>query len=202
MRMRRTSLALGALALTGTSLLTAGPASSQPPTCNGQVVTIDLNGPMSPGQAEPLGRNIYEGTEGDDVILGTSSGEDIHGLGGDDVICGQGGNDLLTGDAGRDRLFGGAGPDTLRQSSADGGLLSGGDGNDELFGNGGNDTLRGGRDNDTLLGLRGNDALDGGTGTTIPISPPPGPPFPESDACNGGPGLDTQQNCESSSNFP
>jgi Ca2+-binding RTX toxin-like protein len=200
--MHKTMVALGALTLAGTPLLTAGPATGGSARCNGQPVTIDLNGGnMSPSQVGPLGRAMFDGTEGDDVILGTPAGEDIHGLGGDDVICGQGGSDLLTGDAGKDRLFGGGGSDELHQNGLEGGLLAGGVGPDQLIANGGNDTLRGGPDNDTLLGYRGNDALDGGSGITI-LAPAAEGPIPDSDDCNGGPGRDTEQNCETSSNFP
>jgi Ca2+-binding RTX toxin-like protein len=199
-RTRTTLLGFGALALASTPFLTVGPAGGQPATCNGQVVTIDLNAiAMAPGE----GRAVHEGTDGDDVILGTPSGEEIHGLGGNDTICGQGGNDLLLGNDGKDRLFGGAGADELHQNDTAGGLLSGGRGEDALIGNGGNDTLRGGADDDSLLGYRGNDALDGGSGITIITSPGEGSvPLPDSDTCNGGPGLDREANCETSSNFP
>jgi Ca2+-binding RTX toxin-like protein len=204
-RTRKTTLALGALALVGTPLLASSPAGGgAAATCNGRTVTIDLGEPMSPGGAAPEGRAFHEGTEGDDVILGTASSEEIHGLGGDDVICGQGGNDLLLGGEGLDRLFGGGGPDELRQNDAAGGLLAGGRGADVLIGNGGNDTLRGGADDDDLLGYRGNDSLDGGSGVTIVMAPPvpEGPPLPDSDECNGGPGRDTAENCEAVTNFP
>jgi Ca2+-binding RTX toxin-like protein len=208
-RARKTTLALGALALAGVPFVPLGSAQAAPATCNGREVTIDLNNPMAPeastGSEGTL--PIFDGTAEDDVILGTPNAEIIHGLGGDDVICARGGGDRVYGGAGKDRLFGGGGDDQLRQQEAleglpVGGLLAGGDGEDRLTGAAGNDTVRGGQDSDVLVGNLGNDALDGGTGTTIAARPGSEGLDLAVDDCNGGPGRDREANCENSRNFP
>jgi Ca2+-binding RTX toxin-like protein len=142
------------------------------PTCNGLVVTVDLN---TPGATT---------TAGDDVVLGTPGADTINGLQGDDTICGRGGPDTIRGGAGRDTIFGGAGADNLRgggnadtivggpapdriagQGGAD--LILGGGGHDILDGGGAADTIDGQSGDDSLNGAGGSDSLDGGQGDDV-----------------------------------
>lgn len=129
-------------------------------TCNGSVVTVDLNLGQSP-------------TSGDDVILGTPGSDVINGMDGNDVICGQGGDDVIGGNAGDDvifgedgddSIFGGSGNDTIRGDAGDD-LLGGSSGSDDIDGGIGADVISGGSDADGLIqGGSGNDAVNGGGG--------------------------------------
>jgi CSLREA domain-containing protein len=77
------------------------------------------------------GRDILEGTVGDDAILGLGGGDTIEGKAGHDAICGGGGNDRIDGD----------------------------EGDDTLLGQGGDDRLDGGPDSDTCVGGPGDDRI-------------------------------------------
>jgi Ca2+-binding RTX toxin-like protein len=91
------------------------------------------------------GKDLFVGTDGDEVVLG---------LTGNDVINGEKGNDLLDGGIGDDILNGGEGHDLLLAGLGDD-LLEGGAGNDRLFGDEGDDTLTGGQGYDILDGEAG-----------------------------------------------
>ncbi|HEX2029883.1 MAG TPA: peptidoglycan DD-metalloendopeptidase family protein [Actinomycetota bacterium] len=138
-----------------------------PPTCRGQQATL-LGG---------AGKDVLEGTAGDDVILGRRGKDTIEGGDGDDVICGgkgadvlvgKGGGDELAGSADDDTLRGGGGADTLRGGSG-GDHLVGSGGTDELIGQGGPDTFKGGKKDDELAGGKGADHLRGGPGSDVAI---------------------------------
>lgn len=116
-------------------------AVTTPPTCNGQLVTVDIG----------AGQN---GTFEADVILGTAGPDVITGLGGDDVICALGGDDQIDAGSGDDLVFGAAGND----------VINGGPGNDTLYGAAGLDTMHGDEDNDMLYGQSGADMLYGDDG--------------------------------------
>lgn len=97
-----------------------------PPSCDGQAITVDLNDGDTP-------------TNGDDVILGTPNPDTINGLGGNDRICGGDRGDTINGGPGDDRIFGFKGSDTL----------SGGTENDRLVGGKGTDVCNGDAGTDT-----------------------------------------------------
>ena len=103
------------------------------------------------------------------TIVGTLGRDVIDGTGGDDVICGLTGNDTLRGLGGRDVLIGGTGDDRLGgYGGAD--VMRGEAGNDMLFGGSNSDTLNGGTGDDELYGVdrtTGNDSLAGGEGTDL-----------------------------------
>lgn len=138
-----------------------------PPTCYGEVVTINMN--------EVSSSSFAFGTDGDDVILGTPGDDVIYGGAGRDLICGMGGDDKIYGEAGGDRINGGDGDDTLYGNdgwdkltgAAGNDTITGGQGDDQLFGGGDNDTLDGGIGNDLILGYDGDDVITGGDGKDL-----------------------------------
>jgi Ca2+-binding RTX toxin-like protein len=143
------------------------------PLCRNRSVTVDL----------ALGEDP---TSGPDVIRGTNGADDIAALGGDDVVCGRNGADDISLGNGNDIGDGGSKADVI--TGGDGAdKVFGGNGNDLLRGSDGNDHLNGGDGRDALLGQGGNDQLVGGT---------------RRDDCNGGPGIDTGQQCEVKTNIP
>lgn len=111
-------------------------------TCNGQVVTIDMN----------LNGGNGTGTNGPDVILGTPGADSINARGGDDLVCADSGNDTVSGGNGNDTVYGNGGKDTI----------DGGNDKDRLYGNDGKDTITGGAGKDKVWGGNGDDTLSGG----------------------------------------
>ncbi|MBI1840204.1 MAG: N-acetylmuramoyl-L-alanine amidase, partial [Verrucomicrobia bacterium] len=111
------------------------------------------------------GGGVYNGDDGQDVIVGHADEDDgyagakdtINGGAGDDTLTGNGGDDLIDGGTGNDILYGNAGKDTL----------TGGDGNDTLHGGDDKDTLNGNAGSDVLYGEDGNDTLSGGDGDDV-----------------------------------
>ena len=187
------------------------------PTCNGEVVTVDI----AAGQVPTTGPDVILGTTGDDIINGLAGNDIICGLTGDDVLNGGsgsdqilagGGNDVVNGGRGADLIFGGNGVDLLSgNNGADeifGGVgrdrLVGGNGADTMHGGFGADVLIGGAKNDTLFGNNGNDTLQGNRGIADQLHGDDGV-----DTFDGGPGIndgctaadpsgvaETQANCE------
>ena len=105
---------------------------------------------------------VWDGSEGDDVIV---SG------GGNDTLRGNGGNDRLTSGFGDDFIYGGAGNDFMFDTAGID-IFIGGEGNDYMEGGTGADTFNGGagldffvsgRDSTVTLGGEGDDFLLGGT---------------------------------------
>jgi hypothetical protein len=129
---------LMAVSIIAALLAVAPPAGAQEtPTCRGVEATI----------VGTDGRDVINGTPGDDVIVAGA---------GSDLVRGKGGNDIICGGAGRDRLIGGAGDD----------VLVGEGGRDRLLGNRGDDELIGGGGNDRMLdGGPGDDVYKAGRGT-------------------------------------
>jgi len=142
-----------------------------PPTCDGQVVTVDVASGDLP-------------TNGDDVILGTTGPDTIDAGDGNDIVCAGDGDDVVTGGDGNDTLIGGNGNDRLTGDDGDdtimgqqgsdvlrGGpgsdVLEGGAAADRLFGGIDDDTLRGGAGDDYLGGFGGIDGITGGDGNDI-----------------------------------
>lgn len=176
----RTSAALAALTILGTTLTVAGPAHAAVPTCQGKAATI-----VGTDSAERI-----VGTTGDDVIIGRGGNDIIVGRGGNDVICGGPGGDRIWGGYGNDSILGNSGPDYVNggpgKDMVNGGWgddevhggagadkvygsrnadkLYGGDGIDQMWGGNGHDQMWGGKHNDTLSGGNGNDVLFGGVG--------------------------------------
>lgn len=148
MRLRR--LGLHVLLLPAAAILlvslSGAAAEAQGATCNGELVTIDMN-TGAPGL----------GTAGPDVILGTPGDDTIYALDGDDIVCGGDGRDRIYGGANNDRLFGNDGVD----------YIWGGGEDDTIEGNGGSDRLRGGHGYDTILGGSGADHMWGGLGDDV-----------------------------------
>jgi Ca2+-binding RTX toxin-like protein len=101
MRVRTALVGLGvtALAVTGTTLGSAGAASAN----NGH-----HNGWCGDGY------NVIVGSPEHDVLPGTFCNDVIFGLGGDDRINGRAGNDILRGGRGDDTIFSGEGRDLIR----------------------------------------------------------------------------------------
>lgn len=115
----RTFAVLGTLAVAA-SLLPPIPAAlaGEPPTCAGQVVTIDLNDPEAPDTERPES----------DVILGTADSDVVFAGAGDDVVCGLGdddaiylgpGDDVAITGEGDDSVDGGAGTDHINTAGGD-----------------------------------------------------------------------------------
>lgn len=98
--------------------------------------------------------------------VGDNGRDEFDGTNGDDLLIGRGGNDDLDGEGGNDTLGGGAGNDDLDGDDGDD-LLQGAAGNDDLDGGSGRDTLLGGSGRDTLDGGSGADILIGGSGADI-----------------------------------
>ncbi len=91
---------------------------------------------------------LFQATEGDDVLVFGDGEDEVHALGGNDTVFGARGNDTLIGYEGSDVLLGGAGDDALYSReigySVDAGndILAGEWGNDSLYGGSGMDTYR------------------------------------------------------------
>lgn len=144
------------------ALAAVGPScATMPLTCNGLLVTVNLNLGETPGP-------------NDDVVLGTPGDDDIRGRAGNDTICGMGGNDFLHGNSGDDWIDGGDGVDNIRGGQGNDVLFSGsgatvgvvsrvfgGNGIDTITGGPDADDLRGGRDEDIIIGGGGDDELNG-----------------------------------------
>ena len=151
---------------TGGAPADCSPGAAPPTTasCNGLVVTVNLN------DANPAPM-----TEGDDVVLGTPGTDRIISLGGNDTICaGLGvdviwsgdGNDVIFGEGGSDYIHGGNGADVVwAGSGAD--RVWGGPGDDQLNGMGGQDRMYGDAGNDQLQGNWNSDWLYGGPGNDV-----------------------------------
>jgi Ca2+-binding RTX toxin-like protein len=145
------------------------------------------DGDHPPGHDAPVGgQDLLDGGDGDDRLFGGAGNDDLEGDVGDDVLHGGSGDDELTGGAGSDRLFGDAGDD----------LVSGSPGKDFISGGSGNDNLDGGNESDVIKGGPGDDILLGGTMAAMPDMPDMPDMVHEVDRCFGGPGNDTEVNCE------
>jgi uncharacterized delta-60 repeat protein len=133
---------------------------------------------------------LFDGGDGNDLLLGGSGAERLlggrgndrlSGGPGDDVLEGGDGNDVLNGDAGADVFIGGLGNDTadygdrtdpltvtIGSGTADDGAAGERDdvraGVENVSGGANNDTLVGDGVNNILRGNRGNDLLNGGPG--------------------------------------
>lgn len=119
------------------------------------------------------GKDIINGTDGDDFLLGLWGDDEIHGGDGNDIILGGSGDDSLYGEGGNDFIVGGSGND----------LISGGSGSNLLLG---------GRGHDTFLLDVGNNLACGGTGNDTFKYPLQG--HIDGSTCNfikGGRGTDT-----------
>lgn len=158
------------------------------PTCNGQLVTLDLGtgqtGVEGIDYIPALDSDVVRGTPfrdivrggkvicgqgGDDDItaarfasvFGGSGNDTIRLVGGNNFVSGGPGHDTLIGTTGRDRLFGGPGNDVIDgRGGAD--RISGGNGHDTLFGSWGDDKIFGNLGRDTIEGGGGNDIIKGG----------------------------------------
>ncbi len=107
--------------------------------------------------------NLFEGSDGDELIVGTRGRDRIDGLAGDDNLAGLGGRDTIDGGAGDDNIAGGDGDDILFGGFGDD-LIAGGRGNDWISGGAGNDRLYGEAGDDEIYGGTGNDEIHGGEG--------------------------------------
>lgn len=92
-------------------------------------------------------RDVYGGTNKDDLIYGFGGNDKLSGSNGSDQIYGGIGDDRLNGDFGDDFIFGGKGND----------ILGGGENSDRLYGEAGNDTFFGGQGDDLMVGGTGAD---------------------------------------------
>jgi Ca2+-binding RTX toxin-like protein len=153
-----------------------------------------------------LGNDQLEGGNGNDELRGDSQDDDENAtqLGGDDELVGGAGDDRLFGGAGHDELSGELGNDLLHGGD-DGDEVIGGAGDDRIFGDAGDDLLSGTGGMDFITGGSGNDTLDGGMDSDL-LDGGPGDDYlfgglmsnepDEVDKCLGGPGTNTQVNCE------
>jgi Ca2+-binding RTX toxin-like protein len=128
----------------------------------GEATIIDDDGALN--HTGTNADEVFDGTDGDDILMGGNGDDALTGAAGDDVLTGGSGDDAIDGGAGDDILAGGSGDDTLTDSAGDD-ILGGGSGNDVLEGGAGDDTLSGGSGDDQLSGGAGNDALIGGSGS-------------------------------------
>ena len=155
-----------------TVVAVAQPAGAQDaaPTCAGQEATVTATED-----------GVFEGTDGNDVIIGTPGDDTINGGAGNDIICGLGGADTITGGSGsdiingdngadviagnlgNDRIRGGNGNDIIRAGFGDDQVF-GGPNADDVSGGPGVDHVRGGIGNDTVSGNNGSDVVEGGPG--------------------------------------
>jgi len=204
------SLAIGASAVTLSTMLTALPAESAGTVkCGGQAATIV----GTPGQ------DILRGTPGRDVINGLGGSDTIQGFGGNDVICGAAGNDTIFGHGGNDIIIGGPGNDNIFGNTGNNKIYAGpgndeiitdagkdrvwaGAGNDEIntksgndvvYGQGGDDTVYGGYGNDYVNGGAGDDRIYAGPGADVMLGGGNGSRL---DYCVGGTGNDRSNGCE------
>ncbi len=106
------------------------------------------------GVASLRGREVLEGTAGEDVLEATEDNARILGLGGDDTLTATNGADILDAGPGDDRVRALRGADSIRA----------GDGDDDIWGLGGSDTIEGGAGHDYLRGGREEDLIRGGDG--------------------------------------
>jgi Ca2+-binding RTX toxin-like protein len=83
---------------------------------------------------------VFNGGNGNEVIMGTDDNDTINGGGGDDTLNGGKGDDSLNGNRGADLILGGDGEDTL-QGNSENDILVGDKGGDVMIGNGGDDIL-------------------------------------------------------------
>ena len=138
---------------------------------------------LATGLQPTVGRDIFDGGDGDDLILYQSAGAIIVGGGpGQDTLQIQVDFDTDWSLSDIERFIGGPGRDVVRQESntghtpgnvitvytnPDGVFFEGRGGNDELHGAEMSDRLDGGDGNDTLYANRGNDTLSGGAGDDV-----------------------------------
>ena len=101
--MRKAAGILAVVSLAGLGLLQAAPSDAAGAKCMG----------MEPTKVLGPGNDVWQGTNGNDVIIGGGDRDVIDGLAGDDYICGGKGADKLHGNFGNDRISGGGGSDTL-----------------------------------------------------------------------------------------
>ena len=105
------------------------------------------------------GVDIVSGLFGDDTIGGNPDVTAFEG----DIFNGDQGDDLLLGRSGSDTLSGGSGDDEIWGDQYLTGENSIYDGNDVLSGGSGNDTIDGSGGNDDISGGSGNDSITAGT---------------------------------------
>jgi Ca2+-binding RTX toxin-like protein len=110
------------------------------------------------------GNDVINAEAGDDCIIAGDGNDIVHGQNGSDVIFGGEGNDTIDGDNGNDYIDGGVGDDKIKGNNGNDTILAG-QGNDEVDGENDNDIIQGNDGNDDLRGGNGNDSLIGGLGT-------------------------------------
>ena len=159
-------------------------------------VELQVAATTPPAQTKPVTRECLGvtativGTTGKDVITGTDGRDVIRGLRGNDVIKSLQGDDLVCGDKGVDKIRSGDGSDTVR----------GGNNGDNIRGGDGNDTLRGGSGIDRIFGEGGDDQLFGGAPQGKPAKGLGG--GGPGNVCDGGPGTDSADGCETERDVP
>ncbi|WP_427452842.1 S8 family serine peptidase [Litorimonas sp. WD9-15] len=119
----------------------------------GTATVFDAAGKFA-GTASFENIEIFQATDGNDVVTASTDGSHIIGLDGRDKLTGGIGNDILEGGSGHDRLIGLEGND----------VIMGGIGNDVISGGFGNDTISGGAGDDLIYGGPGTDILNGNGG--------------------------------------
>lgn len=149
---------------------------TQGKTDDGTVVTAPI-APFSTGQ-------VFNGTDGADLVFGTAGSDQYHlGAGddvvsdgdgddaveagdGDDIVMTGAGNDFVDAGNGADKVFAGDGDDVVLAGAGDD-FVSAGDGNDIVFGGEGQDMISGGNGNDLLSGDQGDDQIFGESGRDV-----------------------------------
>lgn len=132
---------------------------------DGGTDTATVNLTVNPVTEDPVndvgtqGRDLFIGTDGDDVFDGGQGRDTILGLNGDDELIGSQARDIIFGGGGDDSIDGGHGDDILIGESGED-SIDGGIGNDLLVGGGGSDTLTGGKGSDTFVFTSPNDGAD------------------------------------------
>ena len=99
---------------------------------------VDVNESKAPIIMDAGHKDVFFGSDGDDLVQLGDLNDFAWGSGGNDSLFGQEGDDVLSGSLGNDLLDGGSGKD----------LLLGGEGNDTIAGGSGSDTLDGGAGTD------------------------------------------------------
>lgn len=148
----RITASAGVLAMLVATVTVAPAHAEPPPTCQGQVATIEGTD----------GDDDLEGTPGPDVVWLGDGNDQFDAGDGNDVVCGGPGHDILFAGGGDDLLDGGAGDDDLFDDEPTNQALAGIDGADQLLGGEGDDRLE--LKSGDGLGGGGADDADGGPG--------------------------------------